>query len=109
MNKFEKANKLLPKLNIYICTFTLAFALVFPSLVNRPNIDSGFMYWSFIAFYILSLISMVIFTVINIISTIHTKKIMIAKASVLAYIVNVIFIASSLVFIYKSDLWFIFA
>ena len=113
MNKLDKAGKFLTIADIILCSLTLVVSFIFPFIVNKESVrilfSSGFMYWTLIISLMLALIAIVLFAVLLIIRTIYHKKIIIDKSIVLAHIVNAIFIASSLAFIDKTDLWFIFA
>ena len=113
MNKFDKAIKVLTKADIILCSLTLIVSFVFPFLVNKESLhimfSSGFMYWLIIISSVLALISIVLFAAVLIIHTIKCKKIIIDRSIVFAHIVNVIFIASLVFFIYDHDLGFIFA
>lgn len=112
MNKSDKAPKILSTADIILCSFTLIVSFIFPIFVNNPNFrilfSSGFMYWTVIIATALSLIAIALFAVVLIIRSIYNKKIIINKRTILTCIVNVIFIASLIFFIYDNDLGFIF-
>lgn len=113
MNRLDKASKILSTTDIILCSLTLVVSFIFPFLVNNPNFrilfSSGFMYWTVIVALAFSLVAVSLFGIILIIRTIYHKKIIINKRTVLTHIVNVIFIASLIFFIYDNDLGFIFA
>ena len=113
MNKSDKASKILSTADIILCSFTLIVSFIFPIFVNNPNFrilfSSGFMYWTVIISLALSLISVVLFAIVLTIRTIYHKKIIIDKSVIITHIVNIIFIASLIFFIYDKDLGFIFA
>ncbi len=113
MDKLDKVSKALSRTDIILCSFTLAISFIFPFLVNKPDFrilfSSGFMYWTVILFFALSLIAIVLFATVLIIRTIYHKKIIMDKCIILTHIVNLIFVASLIIFIYENDLGFIFA
>ncbi len=113
MDKLNKVSKALSKIDIFVCSFTLAISFIFPFLVNNPSFrilfSSGFMYWTVILSLALSLIAIVLFVTVLIIRTFYHKKIITDKIIILAHIVNLVFIASLIFFVYDHDLGFIFA
>ena len=113
MNKLDKAEKVLTKADIILCSLALLVSFVFPFLVNKENLralfSSGFMYWVIIISSVLALIAIVLFAIVLVIRTIHHKKIIIDKSIVFTHIINMVFIASLIFFIYEHDLGFIFA
>ena len=113
MNKLDKAEKVLTKADIILCSFTLIISFVFPFLVNKESLrilfSSGFMYWTLITSSVLALVVIVLFAAVLVIRTIYHKKIIIDKSIVFAHIINVIFSASLIFFIHDHDLGFIFA
>lgn len=113
MNKLDKAEKVLTKADIILCSLTLIVSFVFPFLVNKESLrilfSSGFMYWTLITSSVLALVVIVLFVAMLIVRTIYRKKIIIDKSTILAHIVNLAFIASLIFFICDHDLGFIFA
>ncbi len=113
MDKLNKASEVLSIGDIILCSLTLIVSFVFPFLVNKESLSimfsSGFMYWTVILSLALSLIAIVLFATMLIIRTIYHKKIIMDKCIILAHIVNLVFIASLIFFIYENDLGFIFA
>jgi hypothetical protein len=67
------------------------------------------MYWTVIVSLVLSLIAIALFLVALIIRSICHKKMTIDKTTIITHIINLIFIASLIIFIYENDLGFIFA
>ena len=112
MNKLDKAEKVLTKADIILCSLTLIVSFVFPFFVNKESLrilfSSGFMYWTLITSSVLALVVIVLFVAMLIVRTIYRKKI-IDKSIILAHIVNLTFIASLIFFICDHDLGFIFA
>ena len=113
MNKLDKAEKVLTKADIILCSFTLIVSFVFPYLVNKESLrilfSSGFMYWVIIISSALALITIALFVAVLVIRTIYHKKIIIDKSIVFAHIINVIFSTYLIFFIHDHDLGFIFA
>ena len=113
MDKLNKVSKALSKIDIFVCSFTLAISFIFPFLVNNPSFrilfSSGFLYWTVIVSLVLSLIAIVLFIVVLIIRAVATKKLITDKNIIIAHTINLIFIASLIIFIYENDLGFIFA
>ena len=113
MNKLDKAEKVLTKADIILCSLTLIVSFVFPFLVNKENLcilfSSGFMYWVIIISSVLALIAIVLFVVVSVIRSVYHKKIIIDKSIIFTHIINVVFIASLIFFICDHDLGFIFA
>ena len=113
MDKLNKASEVLSIGDIILCAFTLAISFMFPFLVNNPScrilFSSGFMYWTVIVSLVLSLIAIVLFVTVSIIRAIYHKKIIVDKCIILTHIVNLIFFASLIFFIYDHDLGLIFA
>ena len=113
MNKLDKAGKVFTIADIILCSFTLVVSFVFPYLVNKENLrilfSSGFMYWVIIISSALTLIAIVLFVSVSVIRSVYHKKIIIDKSIVFTHIINMVFIASLIFFIYEHDLGFIFA
>ena len=113
MNMLDKAGKILAKADIILCALTLVLSFVFPFLVNKESVrilfSSGFMYWVIIISSVLALIAIVLFVIVSVIRSIYHKKIIIDKSIVFTHIINMVFIASLIFFVYEHDLGFIFA
>lgn len=113
MNKLDKAEKVLTRADIILCSLTLVVSFIFPFIVNKESFSilfsSGFMYWTVIVSLALSLIAIVLFIVVLIIRAVATKKLITDKNIIIAHTINLIFIASLIIFIYENDLRFIFA
>ena len=113
MNKLDKVEKIFTRADIVLCLFTMVVSFVFPFIVNKESFrvlfSSGFMYWMLIISSVIALIAIVLFVVVLVIRTIHHKKIIIDKSIVFTHIINLVFIASLIFFIYDYDLGFIFA
>ena len=113
MNKLDKAEKVLTKADIILCSLTLIGSFVFPLLVNKESLrilfSSGFMYWTLITSSVLALVVIVLFVIVSVIRSVYHKKIIIDKSIVFTHIINMVFIASLIFFIYDHDLGFIFA
>ena len=113
MNKLDKAGKVLTKADIILCSLTLIVSFVFPYLVNKESLrilfSSGFMYWVIIISSVLALIAIALFVAVSVIHSVYHKKIIIDKSIVFTHIINMVFIASLIFFIYEHELGFIFA
>ena len=113
MNKLDKTEKVLTRVDIILCSLTLIVSFVFPFLVNKEGLrilfSSGFMYWVIIISSVLALIAIVLFEIVSVIRSVYHKKIIIDKSIVFTHIINMVFIASLIFFIYDHDLGFIFA
>ena len=113
MNKLDKAGKVLTRADIILCSFTLVVSFVFPYLVNKESLrilfSSGFMYWVIIISSVLALIAIVLFVIVSVIRSVYHKNIIIDKSIVFTHIINMVFIASLIFFVYEHDLGFIFA
>ena len=113
MNKLDKAEKVLTKADIILCSLALLVSFVFPFLVNKESLhilfSSGFMYWVIIISSALALIAILLFVIVSVIRSVYHKKIIIDKSIVFTHIINMVFIASLIFFIYDHDLGFIFA
>ncbi len=113
MTSLKKATKTLSVLDIVSVSLAIAYSLVYPGLVDSieftRTVYLDYMLWSVLGALALAAVSVVLFTVITVIQTIHCRKIIKEKSVIGACIVNVIFIALILIFIDKLDLWFIFA
>ncbi len=113
MNKLDKVSKVLLKSDIILCSFTLIISFMFPFFVDNPNFrilfSSGFMYWTVIISLALSLITVALFAIVSIIRTVYYKRIIIDKKIIITHIINLIFVASLIFFVYENDLGFIFA
>ena len=113
MNKLDKAGNILTRADIILCSLTLIVSFVFPFLVNKESLrilfSSGFMYWVIIISSVLALIALVLFVIVSVIRSIYHKKIIIDKSIVFTHIINMVFIASLIFFVYEHDLGFIFA